>query len=481
MRVVLDGWKGARSPHAFDPRERANEGVVAAKPRTTPVVSPYPLLNETFFRGYDPASEPHVTSIMAFPVIIRTQKLSSIQSVRRSGKHTWREQETLNADPDRGKNEDLHAVRSSAALAEAVLARVALATEKAAEKPVLAIEYLITARYEAFREGGGTVDAEAYFRDAMTWLEARHGKENIVAANIQRDETTQHLVVYAVPLVETEAKTRKRSVIVGTNEDGTKRRETREYPQPATVRLSAAHFQGSPGALSALQTDFAVAVGARHGLARGVKGSKAEHKTLRQWYGELGTLADDPRLKPMPHAKLTPLPPEPSALDRMRGRGPEMDKARAEALAKRQQQEKSNAKAREHNAQREALLQRLAGQGIERRNAEAVRQQQAQETKAAQADAAKARAEFAALRNLAKDKLAEKDRHIEHWKSQTETQNTQAEQLYQTSLQAQQERDTARAEAEYLLHELRQHAPERARELGLEEPQRRQDSPGMRM
>lgn len=419
---------------------------------------------------------------MGHPVVIRTAKLSSMRGVKLSAAHTWREVDTPNADPERTPaNTDLRPVHGSAAVAEAVKARLALATEKSTgDRPVLCIEYLITAKHEAFEEGGGKVNADAYLKDALAWLEARHGKDNVVAANIQRDESTPHLVVYVVPLVETEAKTRKRSVIVGANEDGTKRRETREYSQPATVRLSASHFQGTPAKLSQLQTDFAEQVGKQHGLERGIKGSKAEHKTIRQFYGELGTLASDPRLKPMNFQRLEALPPAPGLLERFTEAGREKGRLRAEAEARNKAREAQNAKARQHNIERDKLLTKLAGQGVERRNAEAVRRAQAKETEAARKDKQVAEGKLDSLAKLAKGKLTEKDQAIEHWKGQAETQNKQAESLYQRELQTAKERDEALAEREYLLHELRTHAPERARELGLAE-QRQQNSPGMRM
>ncbi|WP_075123054.1 MobV family relaxase [Burkholderia paludis] len=223
---------------------------------------------------------------MSHPVIIRTAKLASLAAVTASGRHTWRESVTPNADPARtGTNSDWRLVRSADELADAVMRRVGLATEKAKE-PVLCIEYLVTANADAFAERGGKVDSDAYFRDALVWLEKRHGAENVIAVNIQRDETAPHMVAYVVPLVNIAARTRRRSVIAGTNADGTKRRETREFGQVAGVRLSAAHYQGTPAKLRAMQSDFAASVGAHHGLARGVEGSCADHQTIRRWYGE---------------------------------------------------------------------------------------------------------------------------------------------------------------------------------------------------
>ena len=225
---------------------------------------------------------------MAYACVVRTAKLSSLAAVRGSGKHTWRESETPNSDPERRElNTDLRPISSSYELVEAVSKRLALATDMAAKEPVICLEYLITANNKAFSGNGGTVDAGEYFKNALEWLEKRHGADNVVAANIQLDETTPHLVCYVVPLVHVEEKTRKRSVISGRNEDGTPRRELKEFVEPARTRLSAAHYQGTPAKLRALQSDFAADVGVRHNLARGQEGSKAHHTTIARWYGQV--------------------------------------------------------------------------------------------------------------------------------------------------------------------------------------------------
>lgn len=242
---------------------------------------------------------------MAHPVIIRAKKLATLGQVSASGQHTWRERPTHNADPARTPdNTDLRSVTSAAGLRAAVEQRLATVTEKTAPKPVRCVEYLVTANHNAFRENGGSVDPQAYFRDALAWIEKRHGAANVVAANVQLDEHTPHLVVYVVPLVETEARERKRSVIVGTNPDGTKRRETRTEQQDAGVRLSAAHYLDGRAKLSKLQTDFAAQVGQRHGLERGVERSRAKHTTVREYYAGIEQV-DQPK-QPIPAAALDP-------------------------------------------------------------------------------------------------------------------------------------------------------------------------------
>ncbi|QQM83495.1 plasmid recombination protein (plasmid) [Klebsiella quasipneumoniae] len=84
----------------------------------------------------------------------------------------------------------------------------------------------------------------------------RHGAENLIYAGIHRDETTPHLYAYVVPL----------------------------DPQG---KLNCRHFLGGAKALSQMQTDFAERVGQRHGLQRGIEGSKARHTTVRQYYAAL--------------------------------------------------------------------------------------------------------------------------------------------------------------------------------------------------
>lgn len=272
---------------------------------------------------------------VARPVVIRVKKLATMGQVAASGSHTWRERPTPNADPARTHlNEDLRPVSSSADLRAAVEQRLATVTDTTAKNPVRCIEYLVTAHRDAFSENGGTVDSAAYLRDALAWIERKHGAANVVAVNVQRDELAPHLVAYVVPLVEVEAKTRKRSVIVGTNPDGTKRRETRTEQQDAAVRLSAAHYIDGRAKLSKLQTDFAAEVGQRHGLVRGVEGSKARHTTVKEFYSALS------KVEPVPVLEV----PEPTMADRLNPRA--YAERSGEVLIKQMEPERAALRAR---------------------------------------------------------------------------------------------------------------------------------------
>ena len=190
---------------------------------------------------------------MATPgyAILRTQKLKAVQAVRRSLMHAFRDMDTPNADPARtADNAHIGATSTEKALERF---RLLLNTQKHVRKNgVLAIEYLMTGSPESM----GAMDREsqdAYFRDALSWLKNRHGEENVFYAGIHRDESTPHMYAYVVPI----------------DEKG---------------KLNCSAYLGNAKALSAMQSDYASIVGLRHGLVRGIEGSKSKHERVRRHY-----------------------------------------------------------------------------------------------------------------------------------------------------------------------------------------------------
>jgi hypothetical protein len=219
--------------------------------------------------------------------ILRTAKLKDSRSLSGSAEHTFRERDTPNADPRRTpQNVILVGPSTAAGIVDAVESRAGQATERDA-KAVPCIEYLITASPKAGAVAGAD-QGEAYLRDALAWLQKRHGAENVVSAVIHLDETTPHLAAYVVPLVETPGKTRKRSVLAGGKDPaGKPLRKTIEVQEAPQLRLSASHYLGNRDKLSAMQTQFAEEVGKPHGLERGIKGSRAKHQRVQRFYGSL--------------------------------------------------------------------------------------------------------------------------------------------------------------------------------------------------
>lgn len=186
--------------------------------------------------------------------ILRTQKLTHINSIHRSLKHSFRAKDTPNADPTQTPlNTHLGANSVEEALNN-IKARLNT-QDKIRKNAVLAIEYLVTASPEAMNNKS-TDEQNNYFQGAIDWLKEKHGKENIAYIGVHRDEKTPHLYAYVVPL------------------------DTRG-------KLNCRSFLGGAKALNEMQTDFAEKVGKQHGLERGIEGSKAKHQRIKQFYATI--------------------------------------------------------------------------------------------------------------------------------------------------------------------------------------------------
>ena len=183
--------------------------------------------------------------------ILRTAKLKSFGEIGGSLSHNYRDRPTPNANSQLTQNNE-----NSLSSAELVMSTIKdKLPEKRRKDAVLCVEYLITASPDWV--GWNKSDEQKYFDDAKKWLEDKHGRDNVIATTIHRDESTPHMIAYVVPLV-----------------DG---------------KLNAKKFLGGRQKLSDMQTDFAKSVGEPLGLVRGLEGSKAEHQTIKQYYSNINT------------------------------------------------------------------------------------------------------------------------------------------------------------------------------------------------
>jgi hypothetical protein len=196
--------------------------------------------------------------------ILRTAKLTSLGNVAGSAAHNFRERETPNADPERTPSNTTSGAQSTREVLEAVKARLAT-QDKVRKNAVLAVEYFIGASPEWFKEQPDAV-REHYFDQAEKWLKERHGA-NVIAITRQYDETSPHICAYAVPI-------------------------------DPNGKLNCSHFLDGRTKLSEMQTDFAEKVGRQFGLERGIEGSKAEHKTIKQYYAEIQAPVQEVTISP---------------------------------------------------------------------------------------------------------------------------------------------------------------------------------------
>ena len=179
--------------------------------------------------------------------IVRHSKHHSLGTIGASASHTMRTRRTLNANPSGPAPEVWAGTEDPAADVRALL------PEKRRKNAVLSLEYLVSASPEFFKEK--TPDVwRSYLREQLEMLENYYGKENIASAVLHQDETSPHLAVQIVPLLN--------------------------------GKLNARELIGTREACSIIQ-DLAGDVGKSYGLSRGVKGSKAKHLDIRKWYETL--------------------------------------------------------------------------------------------------------------------------------------------------------------------------------------------------
>lgn len=181
--------------------------------------------------------------------ILRIEKIHTIGELMASAQHTFRERKTPNANPAKAAK-NAHSVKNAAGVVEALEKR--LSTVKVRKNAVRCVEFLVTASPDFFDKRTG----QTYFDKAKEFLEKSFGAENVISSHVHRDEKTPHAIFYVVPIDE-------------------------------SGKLNARGFFGGRQKMSALQDGFHSKVAKKFGLERGVRGSKAEHETIAEYYARV--------------------------------------------------------------------------------------------------------------------------------------------------------------------------------------------------
>ncbi len=196
--------------------------------------------------------------------VLRVAKLKTMGEIGGLGKHNERTRETRNADEARvGENVRLVGTGDWCADAQARLDDAPTIRKNA----VLAMEHVLTASREFYHQG--TQDEQSARLDewtarSMAWLRETYGEKNIVAAVLHRDEQTPHLQVLVVPIDE-------------------------------RGRLNAHAYTDGRAMLARMQDSYAAAV-RDLGLERGVRGSVADHQTVKEFYAKIEEPTPAPEL-----------------------------------------------------------------------------------------------------------------------------------------------------------------------------------------
>lgn len=201
--------------------------------------------------------------------ICRIAKLKNGGTITASEKHTLRLRETPNANPNQPNERFIGTPIGQACLEQEVFERIG--NQKIRKDAVLCVEILLTASPEFFRPGNPgqagqwhPPQLQIWKQAHQNWLEAEFG-DKIVRAELHLDEATPHIHAYLVPL-------------------------------DAKGKLNCKSYFGDRKKLSQFQDRYAQAM-APLGLERGIKGSRATHTQVKDYYAAV-TKAPDLTLTP---------------------------------------------------------------------------------------------------------------------------------------------------------------------------------------
>lgn len=188
--------------------------------------------------------------------ILRVAKIKTAQQGAAKTMHNYRLRETPNADVERKPLNQEYINTAERNYWELATERITEAGAKVRPDSVRGVEVILTASPEAFKrdEQGRAADmrGSTWAEANVAFLQAKFGRENVVAMTLHQDELTPHFQAVVVPIT-------------------------------ADGRLSAKDLF-NPKTLRALQTEYAEAM-KPFGLARGVEHSRAQHEVMRHVYG----------------------------------------------------------------------------------------------------------------------------------------------------------------------------------------------------
>ncbi|MFS0519617.1 MobV family relaxase [Nostoc sp. UIC 10607] len=195
--------------------------------------------------------------------ILRIEKLKTFGNVAGSDDHVTRNRETPNADPTK-ENVPLIRGEDSRSLEEIVKQKISMLKHRPRKDAVLCTEMFLSASPEYFRPGDPSLSGQ--WSDSLMqqwaiasrdWLSQNYGSK-CVRAELHLDESTPHIHAFIVPLNEKTGRVSHDAMFGGRGGQG---------------RIK----------LSKLQDSYAAAL-APLGIERGVKGSKATHTKVKEYY-----------------------------------------------------------------------------------------------------------------------------------------------------------------------------------------------------
>jgi hypothetical protein len=160
-------------------------------------------------------------------------------------------------------------------------------TRKISHNQVRALRVMLTGTSEDMKRIEAEGKLGEWCEDNMKWLRETFGAENVVSADLHRDEKTPHIHATIVPIVSGERRTKP------TNKPPDPNKRTYRKKPANIVRLCADDVMTRKN-LERFQDTYAEAM-EKYGLERGIRGSEARHITTPQYYRDLHAKNEDLR------------------------------------------------------------------------------------------------------------------------------------------------------------------------------------------
>ena len=187
------------------------------------------------------------------------KKFKTYGEITTAEKHNTRQMDVPNADPKKSW-ERIHGGDSASDTLKNLLDKYKIKPRKNA---ALAMEYLLTYSPDM----AGKIPRDEWLKANIEWLKEEHG-EGLLSVDFHEDETTPHLQAICAPLIEKTVRGKLK------------------------MRLSGVDFWKGSDKLSERQDRYANAM-AKFGLERGLKGSRATHTTIKEFYKILNAANQD--------------------------------------------------------------------------------------------------------------------------------------------------------------------------------------------
>ncbi|AUB44630.1 DNA primase (plasmid) [Nostoc flagelliforme CCNUN1] len=271
--------------------------------------------------------------------ILRIEKLKTFGNVAGSDDHVTRNRETPNADPTK-ENVRLIGGEDERALEEIVEEKISTLKHRPRHDAVLCTEMFLSASPEYFRPGDPSLSGQ--WSDSLMqqwaiasrdWLTENYGSK-CVRAELHLDESTPHIHAYIVPVNEKTGRVSHDAMFGGRGGQG---------------RIK----------LSKLQDSYAAAL-APLGIERGVKGSKATHTKVKEYYQAVNS---EPLTAVITNNQLAPTPFESASSYVTRIQSDDQFQAINHQLADRkfmeQRLERAEQRARDSEKERQQLEKRV--------------------------------------------------------------------------------------------------------------------------